>query len=290
MVSAHRSSKTTARPNASTNSTRRVNPTDFSHDRTSADAASSGALAKMQLHPTEGTPWRTHWARRRDPRILVLFLLAMNIIGFSNAALIVTNICLVIIALSLFISASRRVIIIWLLFIALNLGLFYGIPYVLGTFAGASLMFLGFWMLRFAIAIGTTIAVFSVIDLQRLSAVLNQMHAPAWFAVTAQVMIRFFPVAISEAKTIHNAMVLRDLNADSKSLMFHPLRTGEYLLVPLLAVSARITDELSAAAMLRGVGSPGPASSTINSKFDIGDFAVAILLLAVVALWVVTKI
>ena len=242
--------------------------------------------ATLITHLADG-PRRTHWARQRDPRVLITFLVVMNVLGFSRAPMIIAAVCLVCVGLFLLLSVPRKFIAIWIVLVAVSLGLFYLSPLLFPHGLALALVFFSFWLLRFAIIGGAAIGVFYSLDLQRLSAVLAQMHAPSWFTITAQVVVRFFPVAINELKAIRNAMLLRGLSADAKGITLHPLKTGEYLLVPLLASSARIADELSAAAMLRGVGSPGRATSTITTRFTASDIFLSLLIIALLAFWAV---
>ena len=239
----------------------------------------------MIAHSVRSYTRRTQWARRIDPRVLFSFILVMNLVGFSVSHRSIVAICLLLVAVFLIVSASWRTVFIWCGFAGINLLIFYTISMLSHSVWAASLTLISFWMLRFCIPVGATIGVFSVLDPHRLSAVLGHMRAPVWFSVTAQVIVRFFPVAIAEIKAIHNAMILRNLNPGARGLLLHPLKVGEYLLIPLLASSARIADELTAAATLRGVGADTRRTSIVNPRLTYSDIAVFTLLIAIVLWW-----
>lgn len=67
-------------------------------------------------------------------------------------------------------------------------------------------------------------------------------------------------------------------------MFFHPLRTVEYVVVPLIFRSIKVGDELAAAAIVRGVENTGKKQSyyeTKMSKTDIVILTISLLLLIV---------
>ncbi|MDO5727942.1 MAG: energy-coupling factor transporter transmembrane component T, partial [Bowdeniella nasicola] len=107
-------------------------------------------------------------------------------------------------------------------------------------------------------------------------------------AVPSMVMIRFFPVAIAELRAINDAMVLRGLRPGLGGMVTHPLRTGELLMIPFLASSARIADELAAAALIKGVGRSRDRTTIVTLHWHVADVVVAIVMLALLGWMVMT--
>jgi energy-coupling factor transporter transmembrane protein EcfT len=128
------------------------------------------------------------------------------------------------------------------------------------------------------------VAAIKVLDVARVGAVLTQMHAPRVIYVPVMVVVRFFPMAVRELRAIIQAMTLRGLKPGAWSAMRHPMRTGEYVVIPFLASAARIADELSAAAIIKGLGAQKTRSNTQPSHFGIGD-AVVLTVLAALVTW-----
>ena len=81
-------------------------------------------------------------------------------------------------------------------------------------------------------------AAIKVLDVARVGAVLTQMHAPRVIYVPVMVVVRFFPMAVRELRAIVQAMTLRGLNPGARSAVRHPIRTGEYVVIPFLASAA----------------------------------------------------
>ena len=63
-------------------------------------------------------------------------------------------------------------------------------------------------------------------------------------------MFRFFPTVGEEASSISDAMRMRGISFGGN----HPGKMLEYRLIPLMTCSVKIGDELSAAALTRGLG------------------------------------
>ena len=80
---------------------------------------------------------------------------------------------------------------------------------------------------------------------------MEKMHIPNGFTISVAVIFRFFPTLLEEWRAISDAMKMRGIGLFSK-------KAGKYLeykLVPMLMCSIHIGDELSAAALTRGLDS-----------------------------------
>ena len=118
----------------------------------------------------------------------------------------------------------------------------------------------------------------------KLIAVFQKSSMPQNILLILVIMIRFIPTISGEIKTIKEAMKVRGLTGSKKKVFFHPLRTVEYVVVPLIFRSIKVGDELAAAAIVRGVENTGKKQSyyeTIMSKTDIVILTISLLLLIV---------
>ncbi|MBM7825657.1 energy-coupling factor transport system permease protein [Arcanobacterium pluranimalium] len=96
-----------------------------------------------------------------------------------------------------------------------------------------------------------------------LLAALERWRLPRSFTIPIAIMFRFFPAVLNEASAIWDAMRLRGLFSSSWHFLIHPIRTAEYLVVPLLGSTLQIADDISASAMTRGLGAPNRATSVV---------------------------
>lgn len=110
------------------------------------------------------------------------------------------------------------------------------------------------YLIRFVAAFGVGAHLIATTSPTRLSAALRAWHLPRALSVTLAVMLRFFPVVAAESAAVLDAMRLRGL-AGATGLARHPILSMERFTVPMIAASLRASEDLSASAILRGLGS-----------------------------------
>jgi energy-coupling factor transport system permease protein len=115
-----------------------------------------------------------------------------------------------------------------------------------------------------------------------MSAALRAWRAPRAIAVTLAVMLRFFPVVVGEARAVADAMRLRGL-AGGRGLLRHPWLSLERFAVPMTAASLRATEDLSASAALRGLGSRRRPTAMFPLRFGAADLMLALAVAALAA-------
>ncbi|MGL5927387.1 MAG: energy-coupling factor transporter transmembrane component T [Dermatophilaceae bacterium] len=125
---------------------------------------------------------------------------------------------------------------------------------------------------RFTVAIGVGLHLFTTTSPSALNAALRTMRFPRSAAVTLVVMIRFLPVVMKESSAVFDAMRLRGLTRPA-ALLRHPLLTIERFTVPMIASSLRASEDLSAAAILRGLGSYHRPTALTEPRFSWIDGA-----------------
>ena len=86
------------------------------------------------------------------------------------------------------------------------------------------------------------------------------------------VIFRFFPTISEEYQAIRDAMKMRGIRFGGKN----PFLMLEYRLVPLMVSVVKIGDELSAAALTRGLGAPVKRTNVCQIGFHVQDL-IAIL-------------
>ncbi|MCR5141411.1 MAG: energy-coupling factor transporter transmembrane protein EcfT [Ruminococcus sp.] len=100
---------------------------------------------------------------------------------------------------------------------------------------------------------------------------MQRLHMPKVFSLPFAVVLRFFPTVKEDWHSIRSAMKLRGIGLSFGNVIAHPLRTVEYIIVPLLSSSIKIGDELSAAAIARGLGMERDRTSVYDVRFCIWD-------------------
>lgn len=124
--------------------------------------------------------------------------------------------------------------------------------------------FIPFFMVGSLILETTTVGMFM--------ASMDRMHLPKALSIPIAVILRFLPTVKEEWNSIQEAMKLRGIGLSFGNVLMHPVKTIEYILVPLLSSSIKIGDELSAASVARGLGMERQRSTVYDADFCVWDY------------------
>lgn len=109
-----------------------------------------------------------------------------------------------------------------------------------------------------------------------LIAALYAFHLPRAVVIPLAVGMRFFPTFMEECRSVRDATRLQGLSPSVKGLVTNPLDLVEALVIPLMLRSAKIAEELAAAAVARGIERPGRRSSFNPLLLKVSDVALTI--------------
>jgi energy-coupling factor transport system permease protein len=99
--------------------------------------------------------------------------------------------------------------------------------------------------------------------------------------IPISVIFRFFPTVVEESRAINDAMRMRGIEMGAKKAS----ETVEYRMVPLIASCSIIGEELSAAAMTRGLEVGKKRSCIWYIRFRIPDMLIITLCIACFIWW-----
>ncbi|MCR5110083.1 MAG: energy-coupling factor transporter transmembrane protein EcfT [Ruminococcus sp.] len=102
---------------------------------------------------------------------------------------------------------------------------------------------------------------------------MQKMHVPDGISISLAVVMRFFPTIKEEYSYINDAMRMRGISMGGGKVS----KMIEYRLIPLMFSCVNIGDELSAAAVTRGLGAPIKRTSAVELKLKAKDYAIMIL-------------
>ena len=104
-----------------------------------------------------------------------------------------------------------------------------------------------------------------------LLAALYKLHVPQSVILPFAVAARFAPTISTEIKAIFDAMRVRGVLGSAGKVLLHPLKTFEYILVPMVIRSLKVADELSASAVARGIERRCKRNSYYEMKIGMWD-------------------
>lgn len=116
-------------------------------------------------------------------------------------------------------------------------------------------------------------------------AAMNRLHVTDKLTIPISVIFRFFPTVVEESKAINDAMRMRGIEMGAKKAT----EAVEYRIVPLIASCSIIGEELSAAAMTRGLDVGKKRSCIWNIRFGLFDWIIMILCAVCFIWWAVGR-
>ena len=204
-----------------------------------------------------------------DPRtkmLLVVTISTVSVLGGSLGAMLYIRLALAFIP-CLFLLMARQ----------FRVSVIYGIVFVMGTFMeiilnliasgplSMLLIFISITISHMAPGIMMGYVLLSTTTVSEFVASMERMHMPRQIVIPIAVMFRFFPTVGEEAAAINAAMKMRGITFRS------PVKMLEYRLVPLMLCSVKIGEELSAAALTRGLGAPVKRTNICKIGFSGWD-------------------
>ena len=114
--------------------------------------------------------------------------------------------------------------------------------------------------------------VFSTTTAGELTCALRRMHVPESVIIPCVVVVRFFPTVKEDYRQIRAAMALRGIAEGKAALLRHPAQSLEYILMPLLMNGNNVAQDLSVAALTKGIGLPGKHTCMVELKLTAWDF------------------
>ncbi|MCR5467479.1 MAG: energy-coupling factor transporter transmembrane protein EcfT [Lachnospiraceae bacterium] len=215
-----------------------------------------------------------------DPRTKLMLLLVVNtvIISDSKSSLICgLKIALVILVLFFLIDMKKtKMSVMYVLLYLIAMGGEYVLTSgrINGMSAGGlTLRILVYLVERMLPSVMLAWFVLHTTKVSEFIAAMQKMQMPQTVTIPFAIIFRFFPTLADEYSSIQDAMKMRNIRFGTG------IAAGiEYRMVPLLVSVTKIGDELSAAAMTRGLTTERGRTSFCEIGFHLQDFAVFTLI------------
>lgn len=104
---------------------------------------------------------------------------------------------------------------------------------------------------------------------------LHRLRVPKKVIIPLAVMLRYVPAIMEDWRYIKDAMRMRDVSPTLVGFIRQPVMTVECIYVPLLTAASKTADELSIAAVARGIENPEPRTCLVRIQFRPADFIIA---------------
>lgn len=222
---------------------------------------------------------------RLDPRTKLLILLVINTVmmggGIQGAAIIIRPALAMLPFTLLLAESKRKAAMIYLPLYALAaVGESYLVPHTAGLMNLLTIIASGL-ITRFMPGLVMGYYVVTTTTVSEFTAAMERMHVTPKIVIPLSVMFRFFPTVAEEAGSISDSMKMRGIGGST--ILKNPIAALEYRVVPLMVCVVKIGEELSAAALTRGLGSPVKRTNICRIGFCRWDAVFALVAITAAA-------
>lgn len=207
-----------------------------------------------------------------DPRSKLFLLLLANLMLFFHAGVMIEGICTFLFLIPFFFSCKAkiglRLAVIYFILLVIDISV---IPHA-DNYAFLNLILLFSSGIRMMLpCIITGAYVFTTTSMSEFIAALRLLHVPESMIITCSVVVRFFPSVKEDYTHIKDAMSLRGIAEEKNYFIKHPAKSLEYILMPLLMNASSVAQDLSIAALTKGIGIRKAHTSMCTLNLKVSD-------------------
>lgn len=225
---------------------------------------------------------------RLDARVKVAALLAVNVAAVLNRSFSVEIAVMACIVAALLYSRLNRT--------AIRCAATYAAAVIIMAFAGgengiASVLLVVAMVIRKITPIfGFGYCLVATTKISELLVVMQKLRLPNSITIPFSVVLSYFPSLASEWRNVTGAMKMRGFGVSPKNVAFHLLRTMEYVMVPIIVRSATVAEEISAAAITRGIEAQDVRTTVYPMEIGLADAICLVACTCLVAAAVASRV
>lgn len=223
---------------------------------------------------------------RFDPRTK-LFLLLITVAGATFAPdlryqfVLVSLVALFAVFCGLWWYALRSLII----YLLLCLATMWCMDVLTGTLRTSFVAFLGLVHRVYACGMLAGVLILTT-RVNEFLAAMTRLRCPKSITIPFAVMLRYLPTIREDWRFIKDAMRMRDVSPTFSGFVRQPTLTVNCIYVPLLTAASKAADELSIAAVTRGIENPQPRTCLAKIRMRSTDWVA----IAVFASFLITEL
>ena len=217
---------------------------------------------------------------RLDPRIRCLIVLILSPVTFLINAPLTSAIFTAGIAVLMFLSSIYKKTICALLFYSIVMVIEHIAPTIGNISLLTAIATVSFFLLKCTAIFMLGSFLIETTPVTEIICALETMKVPNQIVIPFAVAVRFIPSIREDFNSLKASLRVRNISVSIWNFLRHPIQTIEYMLVPILMRSYKISEELAASAMIRGIDNGRKKTILYTLKFGIQDFTTAFILIA----------
>lgn len=221
-----------------------------------------------------------------DPRTVFGIVFIFVLLGMAVNKPLSSHILLIICNVYLLTAKAYRECILYSIMYILIAGLMFYIHKIPNTTISLMIVSLSYFIQKFSIALMMIAFLKKMTSMPYIISAMQTMQFPNVIAIPFIVIFRYMPTLKEDYGYLRDSLKIRGISTSGLRLFVHPIRSLEFMLVPILFRSIRSAEELSTSVLLRGIENYKNRTNIYPLKFTKIDIVYAVFtVIAVSILW-----
>lgn len=208
-----------------------------------------------------------------DPRTVLGIVFIFILLGLAINKPISSHILLLICNIYLITSKAYRECVLYSLIYIIIAGLMFYIHHIPNTTLALTIVSISYFVQKFSIAMMMIEFLKKNTSMPYVISAMQTMKFPNVIAIPFIVICRYMPTLKEDYGCLKDSLKIRGVKTSGIQFFIHPVRSLEFMIVPILFRSIRVAEELSTSVLLRGIENYRNRTNIYPLKFTKIDAA-----------------
>ena len=219
-----------------------------------------------------------------DPRTVLGILFIFITLGLAINKPLSSHILLLICNIYLITSKAYRECVLYSVIYIIIAGLMFYIYHIPNTTLALTIVSISYFVQKFVIAVMMIEFLKRKTSMPYVISAMQTMKFPNAVAIPFIVILRYMPTLREDYGYLKDSLKIRGIRTSGIEFFIHPIRSLEFMIVPILFRSIRVAEELSTSVLLRGIENYKNRTNIYPLKFTKIDAGYALFTVIAVSM------
>lgn len=219
-----------------------------------------------------------------DPRTILGIVFIFITLGLAINKPLSSHILLLICNIYLITSKAYRECVLYSVIYIIIAGLMFYIYHIPNTTLALTIVSISYFVQKFVIAVMMIEFLKRKTSMPYVISAMQTMKFPNAVAIPFIVILRYMPTLREDYGYLKDSLKIRGIRTSGIEFFIHPIRSLEFMIVPILFRSIRVAEELSTSVLLRGIENYKNRTNIYPLKFTKIDAGYALFTVIAVSM------
>ena len=219
-----------------------------------------------------------------DPRTVLGIVFIFITLGLAINKPLSSHILLLICNIYLITSKAYRECVLYSVIYIIIAGLMFYIRYIPNNTVALTIVSISYFVQKFVIAMMMIEFLKRKTSMPYVISAMQTMKFPNAVAIPFIVILRYMPTLREDYGYLKDSLKIRGIRTSGIEFFIHPIRSLEFMIVPILFRSIRVAEELSTSVLLRGIENYKNRTNIYPLKFTKIDAGYALFTVIAVSM------